>query len=126
MTNLTYAMADYFWDISSMFYSNQLNYDHFDDSTPTIAGFWNELNEPTTSDDTNERTLPSTALHRLNEDENIKDRDVHNAYGLMQVRNIFSQTTLIEFMNGTVTIPEIYISCLTTKSINLKVYLEKN
>lgn len=83
-------MADYFWDISSMFFSNQLNYDHFDDSTPTIAGFWNNDNEPATFNDDNELTLPSTALHRLNEDENVKDRDVHNVYGLMQVRVMFS------------------------------------
>lgn len=85
---VSFSLADSVWDIAMGFFYVQLQYDHFEGSTPTIAGIWNDLNEPGTFDDANEKTLPPDALHRINEDENVKHRDIHNVYGLLQVKKV--------------------------------------
>lgn len=83
--NATFAISDHFWSVGSFYYIREFQYGKFENSTPTFAGIWSDLNEPGTFDDNFENTLPPTALHRLNEEVEIKHRDVHNLYGLMQV-----------------------------------------
>lgn len=86
VSDLEFAFADYFWGTGYLYYYEQFFYDHFEGSTPTIAGIWNDLNEPGTLVDEYEKTLPSSALHRINEETVVMDRDVHNIYGLTQVK----------------------------------------
>ncbi|XP_030754513.1 neutral alpha-glucosidase C-like [Sitophilus oryzae] len=61
------------------YYANLHLYSNFP-STPALGGFWNDMNEPTLFDNLYERSLPYDTLHY----GNVKHRDVHNIYGLLQ------------------------------------------
>ncbi|KAJ8949570.1 hypothetical protein NQ318_016201 [Aromia moschata] len=64
------------------YYAGWYAFDKFNGSTETLAGIWNDMNEPATFDESLERTFPSELIHY----GNIKHRDVHNIYGLMQTK----------------------------------------
>lgn len=66
------------------YYASWYSYEKFEGSTETLAGVWNDMNEPSVFDDSLEKTLPFETIHY----GNILHRDVHNIYGLMQVRNL--------------------------------------
>ncbi|XP_060521453.1 neutral alpha-glucosidase C-like [Cylas formicarius] len=63
------------------YYAGLYSYDNFP-STPTLAGFWNDMDEPALFDNLYERTLPFSSLHY----GNVLHRDIHNMYGLLQVK----------------------------------------
>ena len=49
-----------------------------------VAGFWNDMNEPAAFND--EKTLPATTLHRLDDGSTLDHTFVHNAYGGLNAR----------------------------------------
>lgn len=84
------SWIDYLLPEASNYYSNWFAYDKFIGSTPVLAGVWNDMNEPAVFDESTENTLPSELIHRLdNTGTKIRHGDVHNIYGLMQVRSEF-------------------------------------
>ncbi|XP_066248506.1 neutral alpha-glucosidase C-like [Euwallacea similis] len=62
------------------YYASLHSYDFFP-STSTLAGFWNDMNEPASFNDNDERSLPYDALHY----GNVTHGEVHNIYGMLQV-----------------------------------------
>lgn len=69
------------------YYGSWYAYKKFNGSTPTLAGIWNDMNEPAIFDESIEKTFPFEVVHRLdNEGKNtVRHRDVHNLYGLTHV-----------------------------------------
>lgn len=64
------------------YWVDQYSYSKFKGSTPTLAGTWNDMNEPSVfNSNATENSLPGDALHV----GNVKHRDVHNVYGFYQV-----------------------------------------
>ncbi len=49
-----------------------------------IAGFWNDMNEPTVFNET--KTMPLDAVHRLDDGSTLDHRAVHNIYGMLNAR----------------------------------------
>jgi alpha 1,3-glucosidase len=64
------------------YYANMYSYDNFQGSTSTIAGIWNDMNEPSVFDSSLEMTLPADSLHN----GSVRHREIHNIYGLLHVR----------------------------------------
>ncbi|KAJ3640646.1 hypothetical protein Zmor_027194 [Zophobas morio] len=61
------------------YYGSMYSYDNFPGSTPTLAGIWNDMNEPSVFDTSLENTLPADGLHF----GNIRHREIHNIYGFL-------------------------------------------
>jgi alpha 1,3-glucosidase len=59
------------------YYASMYSYDNFQGSTSTIAGIWNDMNEPSVFDNSLEMTLPADSLHN----GNVRHREIHNIYG---------------------------------------------
>nr|CAI5828577.1 unnamed protein product [Callosobruchus analis] len=58
-------------------------YEKFNGSTETLAGFWNDMNEPSVFNAGQwENSLPPDALHY----GNVPHRDIHNMYGFLQTK----------------------------------------
>ncbi|HYP98993.1 MAG TPA: TIM-barrel domain-containing protein [Polyangiaceae bacterium] len=55
--------------------------------TQGVAGFWNDMNEPASLDES--KTLPPSALHRLDDDTTLTHAFVHNAYGSLNAQATF-------------------------------------
>lgn len=71
---------------ASKYYSLWFAYDKFNGTTPTLAGIWNDMNEPSVYNNSNENTFPFELVHKLDDNGTfITHRDVHNIYGLMHV-----------------------------------------
>ncbi|CAG9823717.1 unnamed protein product [Phaedon cochleariae] len=64
------------------YYASWYAFDKFNGSTETLAGIWNDMNEPAVFDDSIEKTLPFETLHN----GSVKHGDIHNIYGLLQVK----------------------------------------
>ncbi|CAG9823718.1 unnamed protein product [Phaedon cochleariae] len=62
------------------YYSSWYAYDKFKGSTETLAGIWNDMNEPSVFDDSLEKTLPFETIHH----GGVLHRDIHNIYGFLQ------------------------------------------
>ncbi|XP_066248507.1 neutral alpha-glucosidase C-like [Euwallacea similis] len=62
------------------YYAKLHSYDNFL-STPSLGGFWNDMNEPTAFDDSQERSIPYDKIQY----GNATHGDVHNMYALTQV-----------------------------------------
>lgn len=67
------------------YYASWYSYKNFKNSTPTLSGVWNDMNEPSVFDKTTENTMPFEAVHY----GNVKHRDIHNIYGFLQVKFTF-------------------------------------
>lgn len=81
--NVSYI--DYFLPEAAAYYSSWYHYDKWLNTTPTLGGVWNDLNEPSVFNGV-EATAPYNAVHRLNnEGDYVLHRDIHNIYGLMHV-----------------------------------------
>ncbi|KAJ8949565.1 hypothetical protein NQ318_016196, partial [Aromia moschata] len=63
------------------YYVSWYAYNKFNGSTETLAGVWNDMNEPSVFD-TLEKTMPFEAVHY----NNVLHRDIHNIYGLLQTK----------------------------------------
>lgn len=68
---------------ASDYYGSWYRYDRFNKSTPTLAGAWNDMNEPSVFDNDLEKTLPFETLHN----GSVEHRNIHNMYGFLQVYN---------------------------------------
>lgn len=70
----------------------KISYDYinFVNSTPTLAGIWNDMNEPSVFDNSLEMTLPADSLHN----GGVKHREIHNIYGYLNV-----SITIVEPLN---------------------------
>lgn len=80
------SWIDYFHPEAADYYSTWFSYDKFNGSTPTLAGIWNDMNEPAVFDDSIEKTFPFELVHKLNDKgDTVRHRDVHNLYGMMHV-----------------------------------------
>ncbi|KAG5886479.1 hypothetical protein JTB14_026739 [Gonioctena quinquepunctata] len=77
------SWIDYMIPEASDFYASWFSYDKFNGSTETLAGIWNDMNEPAVFDDSTEKTLPFEVLHN----GSVKHGDIHNIYGFMHVRS---------------------------------------
>lgn len=64
------------------YYASLYAYDKFNGSTPTLAGIWNDMNEPTVFADDLEKTMANDIPHYPGD---VLHRDVHNIYGLLNV-----------------------------------------
>ncbi|VEN33509.1 unnamed protein product [Callosobruchus maculatus] len=63
--------------------ANWYQYEMFNGSTPTLAGFWNDMNEPSVFNAGQwENSLPPDSLHY----GDVKHRDIHNMYGFLQTK----------------------------------------
>lgn len=60
-------------------------YSSFKYSTPTLAGTWNDMNEPATFGGGEENSLPGNTIHF----GGVRHRDIHNAYGFLNVSEMF-------------------------------------
>ncbi|XP_056636598.1 neutral alpha-glucosidase AB-like [Diorhabda sublineata] len=78
------------------YYSNWYSYDKFVNSTSTLAGIWNDMNEPSVFDDSTEKSLPYDVLHY----GEVQHRDVHNIYGLLHTMS--THKGLMDRDNGTI------------------------
>nr|XP_023012993.1 neutral alpha-glucosidase C-like [Leptinotarsa decemlineata] len=76
------SWIDFMIPEASDYYSSWFAFDKFNGSTETLAGIWNDMNEPAVFDDTIEKTLPFEVLHA----GGVKHGDIHNIYGFMQTR----------------------------------------
>jgi len=52
-----------------------------------VAGFWNDMNEPASFEEN--KTLPLSALHRMDDGTTLTHAFVHNAYGSLNARATF-------------------------------------
>ncbi|KAJ8978535.1 hypothetical protein NQ317_009478 [Molorchus minor] len=77
------------------YYASWYDYDKFNGSTETLAGVWNDMNEPSVFDDSSEKTLPFETLHY----NNVPHRDIHNIYGFLQTKA--THQGLLQRDNGT-------------------------
>lgn len=74
---------------ASQYYSSWFAYNKFNGSNPTLAGIWNDMNEPSVYNNSNENTFPFDVVHTVDKNGNtVWHRDVHNIYGLMHVRKM--------------------------------------
>lgn len=72
---------------ASDYYSSWFSYDKFNGTNPTLAGIWNDMNEPSVYNNSNENTFPYELVYKLGKDQtHVRHKDVHNIYGLMHVR----------------------------------------
>lgn len=63
------------------YYGSFYNYSKFNYTTKTLAGIWNDMNEPSVFDDSTEKTMPGDIVHY----GGASHRDIHNIYGLLHV-----------------------------------------
>lgn len=83
------SWIDFFLPDAVDYYASWYSYDKFESTTPTLAGIWNDMNEPSIDNEAEdiERTFPYELVHRLDNDgATVRHGDVHNMYGMMQVR----------------------------------------
>lgn len=76
------SYIDFFNPNASAFVSSLYSYERFNDTTPTLGGIWNDMNEPSVFDESIEKTFPKDLVHY----GGIEHRDVHNVYGFTQTR----------------------------------------
>lgn len=68
------------------YYGSFYNYDKFNGTTNVIAGFWNDMNEPSVFDmDPSENTMPNDNVHY----GGVLHRDIHNMYGLLHTKSTY-------------------------------------
>ena len=77
----TSSYIDFLNPAARNYYSSLYSYDNFPNSTSTISGIWNDMNEPSVFDNSLEMTLPGDSRHN----GNVKHREIHNIYGYLQV-----------------------------------------
>lgn len=77
----TSSYMDFLNPAAREYYGNMYSYDNFKNTTPTLAGIWNDMNEPSVFDNSLEMTLPADALHK----GNVRHREIHNIYGFLHV-----------------------------------------
>lgn len=66
------------------YYADQYSYENFPQTTETLAGVWNDMNEPSVFNlDSDENTLPANTVQY----GGVKHRDVHNIYGFLQSKS---------------------------------------
>lgn len=75
--------ADFLNPEARNYFGSLYSYDNFANTTPTLAGIWNDMNEPRVFDDNTDGTFPNDIVHY----GNVLHRDSHNIYGFLQVRN---------------------------------------
>ncbi|KAJ3640643.1 hypothetical protein Zmor_027193 [Zophobas morio] len=75
----TSSYMDFLNPAARDYYGSMYSYDNFPGSTPTLAGIWNDMNEPSVFDNSLEMTLPADGLHI----GNVRHREIHNIYGLL-------------------------------------------
>ncbi|CAH1986079.1 unnamed protein product [Acanthoscelides obtectus] len=63
------------------YYASWFQFDKFNGSTETLAGIWNDMNEPAVFGG-DESTFPNDIIHY----GNVKHRDIHNMYGFLQTK----------------------------------------
>ncbi|CAH1964829.1 unnamed protein product [Acanthoscelides obtectus] len=65
------------------YFANWYRYDKFNGSTETLAGIWNDMNEPSVFNVPQwENTFPPELVHY----GNVRHRDIHNMYGFLQTK----------------------------------------
>ncbi|XP_063907237.1 neutral alpha-glucosidase AB-like [Zophobas morio] len=89
------SWMDYLNPEAQEYYSSLYLYENWNDTTPTLGGVWNDMNEGATFNFTNERTFPYDVYHY----GGVSNRDIHNMYGLLQVKA--THKGLIDRDNGT-------------------------
>ncbi|XP_056636238.1 neutral alpha-glucosidase AB-like [Diorhabda sublineata] len=77
------SWIDYMDPEASDYYGKWYAYDKFNGSTPTLAGIWNDMNEPAVFDDTIEKSMPYELVHY----GNATHGNIHNIYGFLQTRS---------------------------------------
>ena len=77
----TSSYMDFLNPAAREYYGSMYSYDNFKNTTPTLAGIWNDMNEPSVFDNSLEMTLPADGLHI----GNVRHREIHNIYGLLHV-----------------------------------------
>lgn len=77
------SWIDFYNEGSFNFYVRQFSYANYEGSTDTLAGFCNNFNEPTVLGEENGSTIDQTVIYDNGEISHI---DVHNLYGLAQVK----------------------------------------
>jgi alpha 1,3-glucosidase len=66
------------------YYGGRYSYENFPGTTSTLAGIWNDMNEPVVFD-LPEYTIPGDSLHF----RNVRHMEMHNAYGMLHSRATF-------------------------------------
>lgn len=66
------------------YYADQYSYENFANTTDTLAGIWNDMNEPSVFNlPSAENTLPADTIQY----RGVKHRDVHNIYGMLHTKS---------------------------------------
>ncbi|XP_028133936.1 neutral alpha-glucosidase C-like [Diabrotica virgifera virgifera] len=77
------SWIDYLNPEAADYYSTWFSFEKFNGSTPTLAGIWNDMNEPAVFDDSTEKTMPWEVQHY----GGVEHGDIHNIYGLLHVKS---------------------------------------
>lgn len=81
---------DFLMPAARDYYASWHSYKKWNGTTPTLAGVWNDMNEPAVYMGV-EASFPNNLVHRIdNNGTEVLHRDVHNLYGLMHVRNLLN------------------------------------
>ncbi|RZC38302.1 Glyco hydro 31 domain containing protein, partial [Asbolus verrucosus] len=78
----TSSWMDFLNPAARDFYGSMYSYENFVNSTPTLAGIWNDMNEPSVFDNSLENTLPADSIHF----GGVTNREIHNMYGYLHVK----------------------------------------
>ncbi|RZB66658.1 Gal mutarotas 2 domain containing protein, partial [Asbolus verrucosus] len=90
----TSSFLDFLDYEARVYYAKQFSYENFASTTPTLAGVWNDINEPVVFDLV-DSTIPGDCVHH----RNVTHRELHNAYGLLHTRA--THQGLLDRDNGT-------------------------
>ncbi|KAJ8921961.1 hypothetical protein NQ315_008595 [Exocentrus adspersus] len=77
------------------YYASWFSYDKFEGTTETLAGIWNDMNEPAVFNGDYESSMPSECVHI----GGVPHRDIHNIYGFLQTKA--THQGLMQRDNGT-------------------------
>ncbi|KAJ8949575.1 hypothetical protein NQ318_016206 [Aromia moschata] len=77
------SWIDFLDPAASDYYASWYAYDKFNGSTETLAGIWNDMNEPSVFDENFENTMPFETVHY----GGVSHRDIHNIYGFLHTKS---------------------------------------
>lgn len=76
----TSSWIDFLHPEGRAYYASRYLYENYPGTTPTLAGIWNDMNEPEVFG-VDENVMPGDTVHY----RDVLHKELHNAYGMLQV-----------------------------------------